>query len=1075
MPPILVSWAVGMRKLRVQFETLVWCGVFFFAGMLLSAQAASESLQQRLDMVWVLVAAGLVLLMQLGFMLLEAGMVRSKNSINVAQKNLLDLAVCVIIFAVFGFAVAFGAGGTWFAGYDDRLFLLSGVTPWALTVFAFQVMFCGTAATIISGAVAERMRLQAYVWCTVLTAAVIYPVFARWAWGGVLFPDAEAFLADRGFVDFAGSTVVHGTGAWIALAACIILGPRIGRFDAEGRAYRIQGHSSVLATTGAVALFVGWLGFNGGSTLAASWDVPKIFANTVLAAAAGTAAGYLAGKYRDGVVLPENSISGLLGGLVAVTAGCHILTPGGALLVGAAGGATALFGALVLERYFRLDDPVGAISVHGFAGVIGTLGLAVLAPAETLPLGARVPQLLVQLQGILTNFFWCFGVSILFLAVLNKYSPLRLSQQAEDIGLNEAEHGTRLGIGHVEDALDSLIAGKADLSMRLHVSKGEDSERLTRLFNALMDTVQSQEQAQSRVADAKRTQEEAERLSALANATFDAIVISVDGRILDGNKTFEELVGYSISELEMRGLYEFVETDVAGTLEDHLIKAEKEPREVVFVNRAGERVPVEIRTRVIAYRGVPTRVSALVDLRERKKAEAQILHLAQHDPLTDLPNRAVFNAELQQTLRRCEKNGQGAALLLVDLDKFKDINDLHGHPAGDAVIRVTAERLLNACRDSDTVARLGGDEFAIIQTSISFANQAEDMAHRLVAILSEPVNCGHGLIVKPGASIGVAMIAAGQSEEQIVSNADIALYNAKSAGRQTYCLFRKGMGAEVRQRREMEKDLNAALADDQFELYFQPRLNLATGNIVSYEALIRWNHPDHGLVSPVEFIPVAENSGQIIGIGKFVLERALAVAAQEIPTGNISLNVSPVQFRDKDFIEDVARAIKASGIPANRIELEITENTLIEDDARALSILTKLKDIGVKIALDDFGVGYSSLSYLSRFPFDCIKIDRSFVLEAQQNYNALAIIEAVVRLGKALDMRIVAEGLEDTENLCLLAAQGCHEVQGYLIGKPVPVDKLVRVAPKAVLAALDRIRFAAELGSDDIQPAELAS
>jgi Amt family ammonium transporter len=184
-----------------------------------------------------------------------------------------------------------------------------------------------------------------------------------------------------------------------------------------------KGHSSVLATTGAVALFVGWLGFNGGSTLAASWDVPKIFANTVLAAAAGTAAGYLAGKYRDGVVLPENSISGLLGGLVAVTAGCHILTPGGALLVGAAGGATALFGALVLERYFRLDDPVGAISVHGFAGVIGTLGLAVLAPAEALPLGARVPQLLVQLQGILTNFVWCFGVSILFLAVLNKYQP----------------------------------------------------------------------------------------------------------------------------------------------------------------------------------------------------------------------------------------------------------------------------------------------------------------------------------------------------------------------------------------------------------------------------------------------------------------------------------------------------------------------------------------------------------------------------------------------------------------------------------------------------------------------------
>lgn len=1049
-------------------------GVFCLPFLASPAAAAAEGLQRTLDMVWLLVAAGLVLLMQVGFMLLEAGLVRSKNSINVAQKNLLDLAICVIIFAVFGFSLAFGAGGGWFAGVDPRLIALGDVTPWILTVFAFQVMFCGTAATIISGAVAERMRLQAYIWCTVLTAGLIYPVFARWAWGGVLFPDAEAFLADKGFVDFAGSTVVHATGAWIALAACIFLGPRVGRFDNDGRPCRIQGHSSVLATAGALALFVGWLGFNGGSTLSASPDVPGIFANTVLAAAAGTAAGYLLGKYRDGVVLPENSISGLLGGLVAVTAGCHILTPPAALAVGALGGAVALLGAVFLERKFKLDDPVGAISVHGFAGVAGTLALALLAPVETLPLGARIPQLLIQLQGVLTNFAWCFGVSFLVLGLLNKLRPLRLSRHDEDIGLNEAEHGTRLGIGHVEDALDSLIAGKADLSMRLKVSKGEDSERLTRLFNALMETVQSQEQAYSRVADAKRTQEESERLSALANATFDAIVISVDGRIIDGNKTFEELVGHSIEDLEMRGLYEFVETDLAGTLEEHLVKAEKEPREVTFINRSGERVPVEIRTRVISYRGTPTRVSALVDLRERKKAEAQILHLAQHDPLTDLPNRAVFNAELKHTLARCQKAGQGAALLLVDLDKFKDINDLHGHPAGDKVIRVTAERLMSACRGSDTVARLGGDEFAIIQTSIAFANQAEDMAHRLVSLLSEPINCGHGLVVKPSASVGVALITSADSEEQVISNADIALYNAKSRGRQTYCLFRQGMGAEVRKRRAMEKDLNSALSNNEFELYFQPRLNLSTGQIVSYEALIRWHHPERGLISPGEFIPVAEGSGQIIGIGKFVLQRALVVAARDIPSANISLNVSPVQFRDKDFLEDVESAIDASGIPAHRIELEITENTLIEDDARALSILTKLKAVGVKIALDDFGVGYSSLSYLSRFPFDCIKIDRSFVQEASRNYNSLAIVETVVRLGKALNMRIVAEGVEDTEKLCLLADRGCHEAQGFLIGKPAPVDHLIREAPADVRSALDQLRFACELGEEPFEAKELA-
>jgi Amt family ammonium transporter len=1046
---------------RAVISGALFCG----AGLVLSGPAWAavaadlQSFQKSLDMVWVLVAAGLVLFMQVGFMLLEAGLVRSKNSINVAQKNLLDLAVSVLIFAFFGFSLAFGAGGGWFAGFDTRLFGLAGLDPWGLTVFAFQVMFCGTAATIISGAVAERMRLPSYIWCSVLTAGLIYPVFAHWAWGGVLFADATAILADAGFVDFAGSTVVHGTGAWMALAACTILGARKGRFGPDGRAFRIQGHSSVLATSGALILFVGWLGFNGGSTLAASWDVPMILANTVLAAASGTGAGYLLGRYKDKVILPENSISGLLGGLVAITAGCQVLTPPGALAIGAIGGVVAILGVVFLERVLKIDDPVGAISVHGFAGVAGTLGLALLAPADKLPLGAHLPQFIVQLTGVAVCFLWCFGAGWLLLAGLNRIQPLRLDAASEDLGLNEAEHGTRLGIGHVEDALDRLIAGKADLSMRLEVSKGDDSERLTRLFNALMDTVQNEEKAHSRAADAKRTREEAERLSALANATFDAIVISVDGRILDGNRTFEELIGYRIDELEMRGLYEFVDNELAGTLEDHLIKAEKEPREVTLIDRSGERVPVEIRTRVISYRGIPTRVSALVDLRERKKAEAQILHLAQHDPLTDLPNRAVFNAELKQTIGKCRDYGRSAALLLIDLDHFKDINDLHGHPVGDTVIRVTAQRLRQASRSGDTVSRLGGDEFAIVQNGIQFTNQAEDMALRLVHILSEPIDCGHGLVLKPGASIGVALMSGQDDEDQVISNADIALYNAKNRGRHTYCLFQPGMGDEVRQRRALEKDLNTALSEGQFELYFQPRMSLSTASIVGYEALIRWNHPERGLVSPNDFIPVAEASGQIVAVGKYVLAEALRIASDTILGASISINVSPVQFRDKDFVDDVKRAIERSGVPAGRIELEITENTLIEDDARALTVLTRLKDIGVKIALDDFGVGYSSLSYLSRFPFDCIKIDRSFVSEARNNYGSLAIIETVVRLGKALNMRVVAEGVEDTEKLCVLAQHGCHEAQGYLIGRPAPTSKLVRIISPDVTEALDRLKF----------------
>ncbi|MBD8892971.1 ammonium transporter [Labrenzia suaedae] len=1020
-----------------------------------SVLEAHESLRESLDLLWVMIAAALVLMMQVGFMLLEAGLVRSKNSINVAQKNLLDFAFSVIAFASVGFMFAFGASNGFWIGFDQNLFLLEKLDTWGYAFFAFQVMFCGTAATIISGAVAERMRLSAYVWCSLFTAAVIYPVFTHWAWGSALIENTSSFLANQGFVDFAGSTVVHGTGGWIALAACLLIGPRQGRYDHNGLPMRIQGHSSVLATAGALLLFVGWIGFNGGSTLKASADIAPIIVNTVLAAATGAAAGYFLGWSQDRVILPEKSLSGLLGGLVAITAGCHVLTPAGSAVIGVLGGLAAVYSTTLIERYLKIDDAVGAIGVHGVAGVVGTLGLALLAPESHLPLGDRGAQFLIQLEGVVINFVWCFGAGYVFLRALSFAVPLRIDANAEDIGMNESEHGTRLGIGHVEDALEKVIAGKADLNMRLAVERGDDSERLTRMFNALMDTIQNVEVAQGKAADAKRSREEGERMSALANATFDAIVISVDGRILDGNAALEDLLGYKIDELKMRGLYEFVQSELAGTLESHLAKAELQPREMELVNRSGEPIPVEIRTRVIAYRGTPTRVSALVDLRQRKAAEAKILHLAQHDTLTDLPNRAVFNSEINHVIDYCRTTGKSAALLLLDLDRFKDINDIHGHPVGDKVIRVTADRLREHTRPADTIARLGGDEFAVILRGIEFSNQAADLAHRLVHLLAEPIDCGNGLVLRPGASIGVALITREtENAEVIVSNADIALYNAKDLGRRTYKVYQPGMGDEMRARRLLEEDLHDAIQAGQFELHFQPRLDLKTLRIASYEALIRWNHPVRGQVSPVDFIPAAENSGQIIPIGQWVIDAALSAAKASILDARISVNVSPVQFRDADFIDNVRKALERHQVEASRLEFEITENLLIEDDERALSILMSLKDLGFKIALDDFGVGYSSLGYLSRFPFDTIKIDRSFVQEAGQNSSSQAIIETVVRLGKALNMSIVAEGVEEMDKLLFLASSGCDEIQGFLIGRPKPLANLQRNLPPLVTEAL---------------------
>ncbi|MEI2386714.1 ammonium transporter [Breoghania sp. JC706] len=1032
--------------------------------------AVLEASTSHLNFVWLLVAAALVLLMQVGFMLLEAGMVRSKNSVNVAQKNMLDFVFSVIMFAAVGFMFAFGAGNGHWIGIDPRFFMLQGLDEWGVGFFAFQVMFCGTAATIVSGAVAERMPLTAYVLCSMLIAGLVYPVFVHWAWGGALMANASAFLGNMGFIDFAGSTVVHSTGAWISLAACIVIGPRIGRFAEDGSPVRIQGHSPVLATAGAFLLFVGWIGFNGGSTAAAVPEIAHIIANTVLAAGTGGAAGYLEGLREDGVIFPEKAFSGMIGGLVAVTAGCMVLTPGGALLVGAMGGLAAVWANRFIERRLGIDDAVGAVGVHGAAGVVGTLAPALIAPLAHLPTGSRLDQLGVQALGVGINFVWAFGAGLIFFHLLGKVTRVRVDEVGERKGLNEAEHGTRFGIGHVEDAYSQLIEGKTDLSLRLPVIPGDEAERLSELFNQLMDSIQNEELARNYATEMKRSEEEAERLSALANSTFEAIVITVEGRIVDGNAALEDLLGRPLEDL--KGI-------VADTL---FLPAESEdvpepsqatgaPREMMAIHARGQRIPVEVRTREIVYRGAHTRVSAVVDLRERKKAEARIRHLAQHDPLTDLPNRAVFTDRLEESLAGLDQRASLTAVLLVDLDRFKDINDMHGHPAGDTVIKVTADRLRKAVRAGDTVARLGGDEFAVIQTDIGFANQAADLAHRLLHILAKPINCGDGLVVRAGASIGVAIAPTdSKTPDTLISRADTALYKAKSMGRGAYCTFEEGMDAAIKVRRELESDLSVAIERDEFELYFQPRMAVVDARIAGYEALIRWHHPSRGLVNPTDFIPVAEHSGQIVPIGKWVLTNACRIARARFGDRHVSVNVSPLQFRDKSFVDTVEEALKVSGLPPERLEIEVTENVVIDDDARALAILKALKRIGVRIALDDFGTGYSALGYLSRFPFDAIKIDRSFIAGLETSDNAMAIVQTILKLGRALGMRLVAEGVETSSQLRLLVNEGCDEVQGYLIGKPAPEGNLSTKAPpiacKTVAACEgpDGVRRLAELG-----------
>ncbi|RED53835.1 methyl-accepting chemotaxis protein [Aestuariispira insulae] len=496
---------------------------FLFIGLLLlplpalaEQVAAADRVQSNLDHVWTMVAAALVLSMQGGFLLLEAGLVRSKNSINVAQKNMADLIVSGMVFGGVGFMLMFGDSMGGFIGLEWDLFAFDTLPDWTLTFFIFQVTFCGTAATIVSGAVAERMNYVGYLVATLLIALIIYPVFGHWSWGNLLNGDNPAFLADQGFIDFAGSTVVHSTGAWVALAAIIVLGPRLGRFDENGKPIRFIGHNPVLAIFGAIILLIGWFGFNGGSTTAGTPAFAHIIVNTFVSAVAGGLVGMLLGRYLDytlpaeydylqesaspfrrvrtnwehGYFRPERMANGLLGGLVAITAGCDAVTTHGALWIGMIGAAITTLGGEWLERQFKLDDVVGAVSVHGFAGVWGTLCIPIFASAEAMLAGDRFTQFLVQLEGVALNFVWAFGISFLAFKILDSTNiggGMRVKEKDESVGLNVAEHQTQLGTGEVVSALRRLAEGRAEFGHRLDETAGDESGELARYYNQVMD------------------------------------------------------------------------------------------------------------------------------------------------------------------------------------------------------------------------------------------------------------------------------------------------------------------------------------------------------------------------------------------------------------------------------------------------------------------------------------------------------------------------------------------------------------------------------------------------------------
>ncbi|HEX4892573.1 MAG TPA: EAL domain-containing protein [Hyphomicrobiaceae bacterium] len=546
----------------------------------------------------------------------------------------------------------------------------------------------------------------------------------------------------------------------------------------------------------------------------------------------------------------------------------------------------------------------------------------------------------------------------------------------------------------------------------------------------------------------------------LDNITQGILMVEPTGKIGVMNSRCSELLGLPkafsarrgatyadlIDHLEAEG--EFA-TEPDSKLLDHIRSHEAAALIPAYERTRPDGTVLEIRNKALPDGGF---VRTLTDITERRSAEAKIVHLARHDPLTGVANRAVLRQRLDEAAADLA-NGYHFAVLMIDLDHFKSINDTYGHLIGDKLLSEVAERLRALVRTGDLVARLGGDEFAIIAHDISMPGQAAALAERVGRAGKQPFQIdGQTLLI--GTSIGIALAPQdGSRVQDLLHAADLALYAAKSSGRATYRLFSPEMEDAQRARLSLETDLRTAVAKEQFELHYQPIKAIASDEVTAYEALIRWRHPMRGMVPPLDFIALAEETGLIIPIGAWVLRKACQDMSRSGLPGRVAVNLSPLQFRDKDLLETVMDALHGSGLPAHRLEIEITESTLLHNDELTSQQLTALRDLGVHITMDDFGTGYSSLGYLLSYPIDSIKIDRSFVRGLGENANSTAIIRAITMLASSLGMSTTAEGVETEGQLALLRELGCSEAQGFLFSRPKPAPEILPAATAPVLTS----------------------
>ncbi|HWX49499.1 MAG TPA: EAL domain-containing protein [Roseomonas sp.] len=575
-----------------------------------------------------------------------------------------------------------------------------------------------------------------------------------------------------------------------------------------------------------------------------------------------------------------------------------------------------------------------------------------------------------------------------------------------------------------------------------HVSLTRDAAGRPQFIVAIVQDITERKQAEAALRESEENYRHTIELSPQIPWTANA-----DGQIIGVSPRFRQLVGLPDEAARGMGWLAAIHPEDASRMSACWTRsiASGDPLDVDFRLRLQDGSYRWFRSRAAARHDETGRIirwyGTAEDIHERKLAEQQIVFLAYHDPLTDLANRRLFRQELEQALTEL-RPGEQLALHCVDLDQFKGVNDTLGHAAGDALLCQAADRLRCCVPERNLVARIGGDEFAIIQTGLRGPEDAAALARRMVDVLDEDYRVDDHQAVA-GASIGIALVSHEEAaSEEVIRKADIALYRAKADGRATFCFFDPSMDEAVKRKQMLRAGLRTALDRDELGLHFQPLVGIRAGEVTGFEALLRWRHPLHGMISPAEFIAVAEETGLIMRMGEWALRSACREAVRWSQPVRVAVNLSPVQFRNPGLLQAVTDALIDSGLDARRLELEITESVLLQDDQANFAILWELRKLGVRIALDDFGTGFSSLSYLLRFPFDKIKIDRSFVTGLPDRRESKAVIRAVVSMSRSIGISVTAEGVETAEQLEALRQLGCNDAQGYLFSRPVPAAEV---------------------------------